>query len=99
MVRVPLHGRRVRGGVVDADVAQPEATDLREVLAVSSGPPADVVDLCRWAAWRWAGPVASFLRAASPPNVVSVDGRVELETAVYPGGSSSGQRAGVVAPR
>ena len=61
MVRVPLHGRRVRGWVVDADVAQPEASDLREVLAVSSaGPPADIVDLCRWAAWRWAGPVADL---------------------------------------
>ena len=24
-----------------------------------------------WAAWRWAGPLAAFLRAASPPNVVA----------------------------
>ena len=24
-----------------------------------------------WAAWRWAGPRAAFLRAASPPNVVA----------------------------
>ena len=53
IVRVPLHGRRVRGWVLDADVARPEASDLREVLAVSSaGPPADVVALCWWAAWR-----------------------------------------------
>ena len=100
LVRIPLHGRRVRGWVVDADVAVPEASDLREVLAVSSaGPPADIVDLCHWAAWRWAGPVATFLRAASAPNLVSVDAAVDVETAVYPGGSLSGSELTVVAPR
>ncbi len=99
-MRVPLHGRRVRGWVVDADVEQPEATDLREVLAVSSaGPPPDVVALCRWAAWRWAGTLASFLRAASAPNVMSVDDPVEVETAVYPGAALSGHELALVAPR
>jgi primosomal protein N' (replication factor Y) len=94
-----LHGRRVRGWVVNADVAQPEASELREVLAVSSaGPPPDVVDLCRWAAWRWAGPVASFLRAASAPNRVDVDDQVDVETAVYPGASLEGHGLEVVAP-
>jgi primosomal protein N' (replication factor Y) len=86
IVRVPLHGRRVRGWVLDADVAEPDvaATRLREVLAaVSAGPPPEVVDLCRWAAWRWAGPLATFLRAASPPNVVPHDEEPEPETAVY----------------
>lgn len=100
VVRVPLHGRRVRGWVLDADVAQPEASDLRDVLAVSSaGPPADVVELCRWAAWRWAGPLAAFLRAASPPNVVSVDDPVEVEAAVYPGVPLADSELRVVAPR
>jgi primosomal protein N' (replication factor Y) len=36
----------------------------------SIGPPADVVGLAEWAAWRWAGPVTRFLRTASPPGVV-----------------------------
>ena len=87
IVRVPLHGRRVRGWVLDADVAAPEVEGarLRDVLAVvSAGPPPDVVDLCRWAAWRWAGPLATFLRAASAANVVRADVEPELETAVYP---------------
>lgn len=86
-MRVPLHGRRVRGWVLDADVVAPEVEGarLRAVLAVvSAGPPRDVVDLCRWAAWRWAGPIATFLRAASPPNIVPADVEPELETAVYP---------------
>lgn len=99
VVRVPLHGRRVRGWVLDADVAQPEATEPRDVLAVSSaGPPADVVDLCRWAAWRWAGPLTTFLRAASPPNVVGVDDPVEVESALYPGAALVGSELSVVAP-
>ena len=54
VVRVPLHGRRVRGWVLDADVA-PDAIDapaarLQQLRAVSSdGPPADVVaDMMRF---------------------------------------------------
>jgi primosomal protein N' (replication factor Y) len=99
VVRVPLHGRRVRGWVLDADVAEPEATELRDVLAVvGAGPPPEVVDLCRWAAWRWAGPLASFLRAASAPNVVAA-GAVEVEQAVYPGAPLHGQQLALIGPR
>lgn len=100
IVRVTLHGRRVRGWVVDADVSSPEATELREVLAVTSaGPPAEVVELCRWAAWRWAGPLATFLRAASPPNLVADLEPPEAETAVYPGVAPSGRVLVVSSPR
>jgi primosomal protein N' (replication factor Y) len=100
VVRVPLHGRRVRGWVLDADVVEPEATDLREVLAVSSaGPPADVVELCRWAAWRWAGPLATFLRAATAPNRVADLTGPEPEAAVYPGTPLTGRELVVTSPR
>ena len=99
VVRVPLHGRRVRGWVLDPEVAEPEVADLRDVLAVSSaGPPADVVDLCRWAAWRWAGPVASFLRAASAPNLISSLDPPDPETAIYPGAPVVGRQLEVIAP-
>ena len=100
VVRVPLHGRRVRGWVLDADVVEPEATELREVLAVvGAGPPPAVVDLCRWAAWRWAGPLASFLRAASAPNVVAAGHAVEVEQAVYPGAPLHGEQLELIGPR
>ncbi|HEV2311189.1 MAG TPA: hypothetical protein VGU73_11765, partial [Acidimicrobiia bacterium] len=83
--RVPLHGRRVRGWVLAlADEPDVDPGQVRPVRAVvSAGPPADVVALCEWAAWRWAGPRASFLRAASAPNVVRV-GDVTRDVAVYP---------------
>jgi primosomal protein N' (replication factor Y) len=87
IVRVPLGGRRVRGWVLDPAVAAPESDGarLRDVTGVvGAGPAGDVVDLCAWAAWRWAGPLATMLRAASPPNLVPVREPVERETAVYP---------------
>jgi len=72
IVRVPLHGRRVRGWVVeDAVVPASGAGALLDVLAVvSAGPPPEVVDLTEWIAWRWSGPRVAVLRSASAPNRV-----------------------------
>jgi primosomal protein N' (replication factor Y) len=76
LVRVPLHGRRVRGWVVESDVEPIDGLGLAEVakltgLAVDS----DVVDLARWMAWRWVGRLPSVLRLATPPRVVSAPSR------------------------
>jgi primosomal protein N' (replication factor Y) (superfamily II helicase) len=75
IVRVPLHGRRVRAWVVADDVvSEAPPGRLRPIAAaVSAGPPPDIVDLTAWAAWRWSGPRLALLRAASPPAVVPVD--------------------------
>jgi primosomal protein N' (replication factor Y) len=72
LVRVPLHGRRVAGWVVSERASGDAAgRALKPLLKVSSwGPPASVVALTEWAAWRWAGRRSSFLRAASPPVMV-----------------------------
>lgn len=73
VVRVPLHGRRVRGWVI-ADAVEPASISgaLLEVLAVvSAGPAPDVVALSEWIARRWAGPRAAVLRSASAPNNVA----------------------------
>ena len=70
-VRVRLHGRAVGGWVVDADVEPPEGVELLALVAVSGlGPPPAVLALAEWAAWRWAGPVSSFLGTASPKRNV-----------------------------
>jgi primosomal protein N' (replication factor Y) len=81
IVRVPLHGRRVRGWVVADDITPDTDHDRLLTVAgvVSAGPPAEVVRLCEWAAWRWAGPLVPLLRAASPATVVpSRTAQVEL---------------------
>ena len=77
-VRVPLHGRSVRGWVVATDPATDAATlggtppiDLLPLKSwLGWGPPEDLVDLAEWAAWRWAGTPAFFLRTASPDVIV-----------------------------
>jgi primosomal protein N' (replication factor Y) (superfamily II helicase) len=70
-VRVPLHGRRVAAWVVADDVTPDPGVHPLELTGWSGvGPPPSVLDLADWAAWRWAGPVSSFLGTASPPRVV-----------------------------
>ena len=70
-VRVPLHGRRVAAWVVADDVTPDAGVQPLELTTWSGvGPPAAVIALADWAAWRWAGPVSSFLGTASPSRVV-----------------------------
>lgn len=71
VVRVPLHGRRVRGWVMA--LSDEPGTDKRllPITKLSSdGPAPELVRLAEWAAWRWAGPVSRFLTTASPPRAV-----------------------------
>jgi primosomal protein N' (replication factor Y) len=72
LVRVPLHGRRVRGWVVARGDRAATDRPLQAVARVTGwGPDADLVDLAGWAAWRWAGTTVAFLRAASPPGAIA----------------------------
>ncbi|MGO9197682.1 MAG: hypothetical protein ACLQK4_11240 [Acidimicrobiales bacterium] len=71
IVRVALHGRRVRGWVVGIGTPVPPGVELHPIVeVVSIGPPPEVVEVCRWAAWRWAGRLRAMLVAASPERVV-----------------------------
>ena len=70
-VRVALQGRTLRAWVVEVDADPPAEVALQPVIAVRGvGPTAEVVDLARWAAWRWAGHPVQFLRTASSPGIV-----------------------------
>jgi primosomal protein N' (replication factor Y) len=72
IVRINLHGRRVAGWVVEDPVASPASGPLKDIAKVTGwGPPADLVELSSWAAWRWAGRRRALLRAASPPGAVA----------------------------
>lgn len=54
------------------DVAPVAAVDLRPLIKITGfGPPLDVIELARWARWRWAGRTAHLLRTASPPTAVA----------------------------
>ncbi len=71
MVRVALAGRPVGGWVIDCDVTPPEGVTPQPIRKITGhGPPAEVIDLCRWAAQRWAGRLATFLTTASPDRAV-----------------------------
>ena len=70
-VRVVLAGRRVGGWVVADHVTPPAGVELRPLAKLSGhGPSAEVLDLARWAAHRWAGRLQHVLTSASPPTNV-----------------------------
>jgi primosomal protein N' (replication factor Y) len=74
VVRVELHGRRIGGWIVADDVEPPPGVPLKPIAKWSSaGPTPELIELADWAAWRWAGAPAHFLRTASPErNVTAV---------------------------
>jgi primosomal protein N' (replication factor Y) (superfamily II helicase) len=81
VVRVDLRGRRLRAWVTVPDVAAPAQVDLAPVRRVTgAGPPAALVELARWAAWRWAGRRPHFLRTATAARVVPLVGAAALTT-------------------
>ena len=86
IVRVPLHGRRVRGWVVELDVEPAAPVDrlLPIHAVVSAGPTAELFGLAEDASRRWAGPRTAFLRPASPPNNVALGPVPPTEIGVYP---------------
>jgi primosomal protein N' (replication factor Y) len=66
IVRVALQGRRVRAWVTALDVTAPAGVALKPIALVSRGGLAsDVLDLARWASWRWAGRLVHLLDTAS----------------------------------
>jgi primosomal protein N' (replication factor Y) len=79
-VRIELHGRRVGAWVVEDDVAATPGVSVKPLAASSGqGPPPTVVAMAEWAAWRWAGPMSSFLGTASPARVVRTAGHGRAE--------------------
>ena len=71
VVRIQLHGRRVGAWIVAVDVEAPPGVALKPLAKVSGrGPAPELIELAAWAADRWVGRRASFLRTAAPPGVV-----------------------------
>lgn len=94
IVRVPLHGRRVRGWVtaIDPSGHSVEPSRLQPIAKWSSiGPPAELIDVARWASVRWAaGRLRPFLVTASPPvNVTTLPPPVTAERSQLPAPTGS----------
>jgi primosomal protein N' (replication factor Y) len=86
-VRIELHGRRIGGWVVEDDVGQTEGVTAKPLVGSRGlGPPPAVLSVAEWAAWRWAGPLSSFLGTASPATVVRAG-------TALPSGSGSGDQS------
>ncbi len=74
VVRVDLHGRRVRGWVIALDPpdAQPGRSLFPIVRWSSRGPDPTLIELAEWASVRWAaGRLRPFLVTATPPANVT----------------------------
>jgi primosomal protein N' (replication factor Y) len=69
-VRISLNGRRVGGWVVEDDVDPTERETKPLAKVTGMGPPAPVIALAEWAAWRWAGPLTAVLTVASPERAI-----------------------------
>ena len=92
IVRIALGGRRLGGWVTEVGVDPPPGVELQPLAKLTGmGPPADIVSLAGWAAWRWAGSTVHLLRAASPSRVVT---RPAGASTVAAGGGSSSQLGG-----
>lgn len=73
LVRVDLHGRRVRAWIVALDPADAHDAPRKELAVWSSrGPSAELVELAAWAAVRWVGRRRTFLATGSPARHVDV---------------------------
>ncbi|HLH46827.1 MAG TPA: hypothetical protein VKV25_06675, partial [Acidimicrobiales bacterium] len=72
LVRVELAGRRVGGWVVAELPRDGDGRATKRLRRVSGwGPEPDVVDLSRWASWRYAGRRNAILATASPGRAVT----------------------------
>ncbi len=77
IVRIKLGGRRLRAWVVEMGVEPTPGIELQPLMQFTGmGPPAEILNLAEWAAWRWAGKRVSLLRTASPPRVVRTPAQI-----------------------
>ena len=71
IVRIQFRNRIVRGWVSEVNPMDKPNVELIPLKKVSGiGPSPEVVDLAKWAAKNWHGPVSKFLRVASPKSMI-----------------------------
>ena len=71
IVRMRFRNRLVRGWVTEINPVHKPNLDLIPLKKISGiGPSAEVLNLAKWAANNWHGPVSKFLRTASPKSMI-----------------------------
>jgi primosomal protein N' (replication factor Y) len=78
IVRVVLQNRHIRAWVLQTNATAPDGVTLKSVQKITgAGPAPELMDLARWASWRWMGKRSFFFQTASPPKVVATEGVAE----------------------
>ncbi|MGB3410924.1 MAG: hypothetical protein WBA45_06960 [Microthrixaceae bacterium] len=91
LVRVPFSGRQVRAWVLEVDVDPPAGIALRPISKVLGvGPDSETIELCRWAAWRWGGRLATMLRVATHDRLVKAVPTIRVRPARPTGAGPAG---------
>mgnify|MGYP001224598949 CR=1 FL=1 len=73
IVRIRFRNRIVRGWVSEINPMDKPNVELIPLKMLSGiGPSPEVVNLAKWAAKNWHGPVSKFLRVASPKSMIRV---------------------------
>ncbi len=71
IVRFRFRNRLIRGWVSEINPLDQSDRELLSLTKISGvGPPTEVMDLARWAAYQWQGPLPRFLRIASPKTMM-----------------------------
>ena len=71
IVRIRFRNRIVRGWVSEINPSDKPNVELIPLKKISGiGPSPEVVNLAKWAAKNWHGPVSKFLRVASPKSMI-----------------------------
>ena len=73
LVRIQFRNRSIGGWISEINPETKTAVELQPLRKFSSqGPSREVVEIVRWAANRWQGPVSRFMKTASPQRMVKV---------------------------
>ncbi|MEE2682305.1 MAG: hypothetical protein VYD77_00040 [Actinomycetota bacterium] len=95
IVRFRFRNRLIRGWVSEINPLDQSDRELLSLTKLSGvGPPTEVMDLARWAAHQWQGPLPRFLRIASPKTMMRLTlprvGSVQKELSLQNAGDNNG---------
>jgi len=74
IVRFQFRNRIIRGWISEINPLETTDKELQPLKQISGiGPPEEIIELARWSAHHWQGPLAKFLRIASPKAMIKAN--------------------------